>query len=58
MPSDLLPGENLVITAHRHWVVVVKSILWPVILLVVVGIADFTILLNNYSSFPPTFGPS
>jgi uncharacterized membrane protein YdbT with pleckstrin-like domain len=55
MPSDLLPGENLVITAHRHWVVVVKSILVPVILLVIVAIADFTILLNNYSSFPPHF---
>src|ERR1700730_11456550 len=55
MTSDLLSGENLIISAHRHWVVVVKSIVAPVILLVVVAIADFTILLNNYSTFPPHF---
>jgi uncharacterized membrane protein YdbT with pleckstrin-like domain len=43
MPSELLPGENLILRAHQHWIVVVKSLLIPVILLVVVAIVDATV---------------
>src|SRR5712692_6756863 len=44
MAKDLLPGENLVMLDHPHWIVVVKSVLAPVFLLLVVVIADLTIL--------------
>ena len=43
MPSELLPGENLILRAHPHWVVVVKSLLIPIVLLVIVGIVDLTV---------------
>jgi len=42
--SKLLPGENLVLQDHPHWLTVVKSLVAPVILLVVIAIADFTLL--------------
>jgi uncharacterized membrane protein YdbT with pleckstrin-like domain len=42
--SKLLPGENLVLQDHPHWITVVKSLVAPVILLVVIAIADFTLL--------------
>jgi len=40
MPSELLPGENLVLKAHQHWIVIVKSLVIPVVLLVIAGIVD------------------
>jgi uncharacterized membrane protein YdbT with pleckstrin-like domain len=43
MPSELLPGENLILRAHPHWAVVVKSLLIPIVLLVIVGIIDLTV---------------
>jgi uncharacterized membrane protein YdbT with pleckstrin-like domain len=42
--SKLLPGENLVLQDHPHWITVVKSLVAPVLLLIVVAIADYTIL--------------
>ena len=42
--SNLLPGENLVLKDHPHWITIVNSLIVPVVLLVVVAIADFTIL--------------
>ena len=42
--SKLLPGENLVLKDHPHWITVVKSLVVPVVLLVAVLIADFTVL--------------
>jgi uncharacterized membrane protein YdbT with pleckstrin-like domain len=48
MPSELLPGENLVLKAHPHWIVIVKSVVIPVVLLVVVAILDITYLNANY----------
>src|SRR6266851_8136034 len=48
MPSELLPGENLVLKAHPHWIVIVKSLVVPVVLLVVVAILDLTYLNANY----------
>jgi len=43
MPSELLPGENLVLKDHQHWIVLVKSLLIPVVLLVIVGVVDLTV---------------
>lgn len=40
MPSELLPGENLVLKAHQHWIVIVKSLVIPVALLVIAGVVD------------------
>ena len=55
--SNLLPGENLVIKAHPHWIVLIKSIWIPIVAVALVVIADFTILLDNYNAWglPPRF---
>jgi uncharacterized membrane protein YdbT with pleckstrin-like domain len=53
--SNLLPGENLVLKDHPHWVVLIKSIWIPIALVIVVIIADFTFLLDNYSALPLHF---
>ena len=55
MTSQLLPGENLILKDHPHWIVIVKSLVVPVVLLVAVTIADFTFLLDNYAVLPPRF---
>ena len=44
MAGDLLPGENLVMKVHQHWIFVVKSILIPVALLILVVVSDFTFI--------------
>lgn len=55
--SNLLPGENLVIKAHPHWIVLIKSIWIPIVAVALVVIADFSILLDNYNAWglPPRF---
>ena len=47
MASQLLPGEILVLKEHPHWIVIVKSLLVPLLLLVAVAVADFTLLVSN-----------
>src|ERR1700674_5411486 len=42
--SELLPGENLIVKANPHWIVIVKYLLPPAVLLVLVAIADLTFL--------------
>ena len=42
--SKLLPGENLVLKDHPHWITLVKSVIVPAVLVVLVAVADFTIL--------------
>jgi uncharacterized membrane protein YdbT with pleckstrin-like domain len=42
MTSQLLPGENLVLKDHPHWIVVVKSLVAPIILLIVAVVIDVT----------------
>jgi uncharacterized membrane protein YdbT with pleckstrin-like domain len=42
MTSQLLPGENLILKDHPHWIVVVKSLVAPIIILVVAAVIDFT----------------
>src|SRR2546422_10842115 len=51
--SKLLPGENLVLQDHPHWITVIKSAVVPVVLLVVVAVADFTILGPDYGFYTP-----
>jgi uncharacterized membrane protein YdbT with pleckstrin-like domain len=45
--SNLLPGENLILKDHPHWVVLIKSVVVPAVLVIVVVIADFTLLGPN-----------
>ena len=40
MAHDLLPGENLIIKTHQHWIVLVKQLLIPVLLLIAIAAAD------------------
>src|SRR5450759_1708170 len=40
MTSQLLPGENLILKDHPHWIVIVKSLVAPIILLIVAAILD------------------
>jgi uncharacterized membrane protein YdbT with pleckstrin-like domain len=47
MAGDLLPGENLILKVHQHWIFVAKSLILPVALLVLVAVADFTFLLHT-----------
>src|SRR5260370_16878532 len=43
MSADLLAGENLILKDHQHWIVLVKALLLPVVLLVIGAIVDFTV---------------
>jgi uncharacterized membrane protein YdbT with pleckstrin-like domain len=45
--SKLLPGENLVLKHHPHWITLVNSLVVPVVLLVVAIVADFTVLTSS-----------
>jgi uncharacterized membrane protein YdbT with pleckstrin-like domain len=40
MAGELLPGENLVLTDHPHWIVVVKSLVVPIVLLIAAALVD------------------
>jgi uncharacterized membrane protein YdbT with pleckstrin-like domain len=42
MTSQLLPGENLILKDHPHWIVVVKSLVVPIILLIAAAAIDLT----------------
>jgi uncharacterized membrane protein YdbT with pleckstrin-like domain len=44
MTKDLLPGENLVMKLHQHWIFIAKSLVFPVALMVLVAILDFTLI--------------
>ena len=44
MAGELLPGENLIMKVHQHWIFVVKSVLIPVALLILVVVSDFTFI--------------
>jgi uncharacterized membrane protein YdbT with pleckstrin-like domain len=43
MAGELLPGENLILKVHQHWIFVAKNLLIPVALLILVGLADVLI---------------
>ncbi|TMD90169.1 MAG: hypothetical protein E6I73_08800 [Chloroflexi bacterium] len=40
---ELLPGENLILKTHQHWIVLVKAVVIPVVLLIIVAVVDFTV---------------
>jgi uncharacterized membrane protein YdbT with pleckstrin-like domain len=45
--SNLLPGENLVLNDHPHWITLIKSLVIPVLVLVLVAIADVSFLATS-----------
>lgn len=45
--SKLLPGENLVLKDHPHWITVVGALILPAVLVVAVAILDLTLLSPN-----------
>jgi uncharacterized membrane protein YdbT with pleckstrin-like domain len=47
MAGDLLPGENLIVKVHQHWIFVAKSLVIPVALLILVALADFTVIAGS-----------
>src|SRR6202158_1985110 len=49
--SNLLPGENLILKEHPHWVVLIKSNWLPIVAVILVALADFTILEANYNTW-------
>lgn len=53
MPSELLPGENLILKTHQHWIVLVKSMVIPVVLLVIAAIVDLTVTSGSISQSRP-----
>jgi uncharacterized membrane protein YdbT with pleckstrin-like domain len=50
--SKLLPGENLVVKDHPHWITLARTLWVPVLAVIVVVWADFTVLLDNYDILP------
>jgi uncharacterized membrane protein YdbT with pleckstrin-like domain len=38
--ANLLPGESVVLRRHRHWMAATGSLLWPVLLVIAVGLLD------------------
>lgn len=40
MAGDLLPGENLIMKVHQHWIFVVKSLVVPIALLIAMAAID------------------
>jgi uncharacterized membrane protein YdbT with pleckstrin-like domain len=42
MGNELLPGENLILKDHPHWIVVVKSLVAPILLLIIAAVIDLT----------------
>src|ERR1700680_3218691 len=56
MAGDLLPGENLILRVHQHWIFVAKNLLIPVALLILVGLADVLIGSGHGIRLPLTLG--
>jgi uncharacterized membrane protein YdbT with pleckstrin-like domain len=44
VPRYLLPGENLVVTVHRHWILLARSLLLPALL--VAAVPAFTVAVS------------
>ena len=54
--SNLLPGENLVIKAHPHWITFIRSLIVPAVLIIAVLWADFSNLLSG-TNLPANLRP-
>ena len=48
MAGELIPGENLILKVHQHWIFVAESLLIPIALLLLAVVAD--IFLGSTSS--------
>ena len=46
MTEKMLPGESLILKLHQHWIVVIKSLIIPVLLVIVAIVGDFTFFKN------------
>src|ERR1700686_1481460 len=55
MTSQLLPGETLVLTDHPHWIVVVKSLIVPIIVLIIAAVIDLTVKNTGIAHFRTMF---
>lgn len=49
MANELLPDENLVIRVHRHWITALKALWIPIVLLLLVGVLDATLHIEQVS---------
>ena len=54
MAGDLLPGENLILKLHQHWIFVAKSLLIPIALLLLTVVADILIGSGTHVRTPLT----
>lgn len=54
MAGELLPGENLILKLHQHWIFVAKSLMIPVALLLLTVVADILIGSSNNVRTPLT----
>lgn len=50
--SKLLPGETLILKDNPHWITIAKSLVLPVVLVVLVLIADYTLLKPGNAYVP------
>jgi uncharacterized membrane protein YdbT with pleckstrin-like domain len=51
MATDLLPGENLILKDHPHWIVVIKSLVVPIVLLIIAAVVDLTVPHSGIAHF-------
>jgi uncharacterized membrane protein YdbT with pleckstrin-like domain len=51
MTSALLPGETLILEDHPHWIVVLRSLVGPIILLLVAAVVDVTVTKTGIAHF-------
>jgi uncharacterized membrane protein YdbT with pleckstrin-like domain len=51
MTSDLLPGETLILKDHPHWVVILKSLVVPIVVLIAAAVIDVTVTKSGIHSF-------
>jgi uncharacterized membrane protein YdbT with pleckstrin-like domain len=51
MTGELLPGENLILKDHPHWIVIVKWLVGPIILLIAAAVVDFTVTKTGVPHF-------
>jgi uncharacterized membrane protein YdbT with pleckstrin-like domain len=51
MSNQLLPGENLVLMEHPHWIVIVKSLVIPILVLIAAAVIDLTVINSGIPNF-------
>ena len=42
MTEKMLPGESLILKLHQHWIVLIKSLIIPILLVIIGIVGDFT----------------